>query len=181
VVLHGDHERAGTWLVRWSAALDHGWGVLALQCPERRGCRSGIWYGWNGNPAWVIAQVDALAKRVAIDRKRVVLVGWSGGATYMGLHVPAWRRAFAALVFHGGGTPPESRRCSRTALPAYLLVGSDNHFHDEARRLRRYLKRCGSPTRWDFLGDADHDAEQVALDDDKVAEVLGWIDNQLRR
>src|SRR5687768_17344059 len=58
VVLHGDNERARTWLDRWhESALYRGWAVLALQCPEQLGCRGASWYSWDGDPRWVIRQV----------------------------------------------------------------------------------------------------------------------------
>jgi hypothetical protein len=180
VVLHGDREVARTWHARWRGpAFERGWAVLALQCPEHLGCRAGCWYCWNGSPRWIRTQVDRLARKGHIDRERIVLVGWSGGASYLGLHADAWR-AFAAIVFHGGGTPPPHGRCKRTAARAYFLVGEDNVYYDAAKDLRQYLRRCRSTIVWDELADADHEDEAVALDAQKADSILAWIDQGFR-
>jgi poly(3-hydroxybutyrate) depolymerase len=107
--------------------------VLSLQCPVDQGCKDS-WWKWNGDPGWIVDQVAAVAKAVPIDPARIYLAGWSGGATYLGMHAPAWSAAFAAVVIHGGGHRP-SAGCPERPLPAYFLAGDRNPFHD--RRLRR--------------------------------------------
>jgi pimeloyl-ACP methyl ester carboxylesterase len=176
VVLHGDLEHASKWFERWSEATRaRGWGLLALQCPEDLGCEEGRWYRWNGNPNWVTDQVAEVSKHVELDPAQTFLVGWSGGATYVGQHSQAWGRKFSGLVIHGGGGAPASRRCPRRALPAYFLVGDENQFHAYARQYRAYLERCGSKVLWDVNRGADHLHEDMALDTRKANEILDWL------
>ena len=176
VILHGDHEGASAAADRWRhAAKARGWAVLSLQCP----CESESWYKWDGSPSWIRAQVDAVAGRIAIDRDRVYLVGWSGGSTYIGMNAPAWPKAFAAVVIHGGGQPPDDEACP-SHLPAYFLVGDRNPSFPAAQRLRAYLQRCGQEVRWDLEKGADHLAEDDALGAAKANKILSWLGRHRR-
>jgi poly(3-hydroxybutyrate) depolymerase len=87
---------------------------------RHQGCKDS-WWQWNGEPSWVIDQVAAVARTTPIDPSRIYLAGWSGGATYIGMHAPAWTTTFAALVIHGGGHEPHAD-CPARTLPAYFLV-----------------------------------------------------------
>lgn len=175
VVLHGDHEHATKWLARWRGpALDRGWGVLALQCPEDLGCANGVWYRWDGDPAWVSQQVERATANVAIDRDRMFLVAWSGGAAFVGLHARSWRE-FAGLVMHGGGVMPRDGRCASPSPPVYFLVGDGNRYHRSTKMFRRYLEKCGSDVTWDLLADTDHHGEDLALDGAKASTILDWL------
>jgi len=179
VVLHGNRETAADAAKRWrSAALARGWAVLALQCPAQLGCDDEArWYRWRGNPQWVFDQIAGVKRE--IDRKRVYLVGWSGGASYIGMMAPHWHRKFAAVVFHGGGQPPSKERCPRD-LPAYFLVGDLNPTHSAAQRLRDYWSECGLEHRWDLIEGADHAREDAALDTVKAMTILEWLDRRSR-
>src|SRR5215212_6211764 len=119
VIVHGDHESANAAADRWrQAARARSWAVLSLQCP----CESESWYKWDGSPSWIRAQIDAVARQIAVDRDRIDLIGWSGGSTYIGMNATAWPNEFAAAVIHGGGQPPDDDDCP-SHLPAYFLVG----------------------------------------------------------
>jgi poly(3-hydroxybutyrate) depolymerase len=177
VVMHGDHERASVAADRWRhAAKARGWAVLSLQCP----CESESWYKWAGSPDWIRAQVAAVARKVEIDRDRIYLVGWSGGATYIGMNAAAWPSEFAAIVIHGGGQPPGGDACP-SHLPAYFLVGDRNPSFPAAVRLRAYLETCGQEVRWDLVEGARHDGEVDALDASKARKILGWLDEHRRK
>lgn len=174
VVLHGDNESAATAASRWRAATrKRGWALLSLQCPTAEHCEQS-WWRWDGNPAWVEARVGALASTVAIDRDRVYLAGWSGGATYLGFHATAWP-AFAAVVIHGGGRAPFDETCPATPLPAYFLVGDKNPLHYLMRGMRDYLAHCKQPIVWDVVRGADHDGERVALTQRRALTILDWL------
>jgi poly(3-hydroxybutyrate) depolymerase len=176
VILHGDHERASAAADRWRhAARARGWAVLSLQCP----CESESWYKWDGSPSWIRAQVDAVARKIAVDRDRVYLVGWSGGSTYIGMNATAWPTDFAAVVIHGGGQPPDDDACP-SHLPAYFLVGDRNPAFPAAQRLRAYLERCGQEVRWDLVERADHIDEDDALGAHKARSILGWLGHHHR-
>lgn len=176
VVLHGDGEHAGDEAARWkSVALPRGWVVLSLECPRERGCADGSWYQWRGAPDWIHAQVDAVVRKFAINRRRIYLAGWSGGATYLGMNAASWAPEFAAVVFHGGGQPPADEACPARRLPAYFLVGDRNPAHPAAERLRSYFARCKQEVRWDLVTEGDHTEEDHALDRRKAARILAWF------
>jgi predicted esterase len=174
VVLHGDRGRADQAAARWRAAAKaRGWALLSLQCPVALGC-TGSWWQWDGDPAWITAQVDAVADQLAIDSDRVYLAGWSGGATYMGKHAPVWTGTFAAVVIHGGGEAPDEA-CPKSALPAYFLVGDKNPLHGLARELRGWFDDCAQELVWDLVAHGDHDLEDRALDRAKALHILDWL------
>lgn len=182
VVLHGDNESATTAAARWRAtASKRGWAILSLQCPVARGCTETSWYKWAGSPRWVFDQIEAVESRTSIDPRRIYLVGWSGGASFIGSNVPAWTAKFAAMVFHGGGQPPLDNACPEHAIPSYFLVGDRNPAHGAAQRLRDYLRDCGQELRWDLRSGADHAAEDRALDRTTANRILDWLASHTRR
>lgn len=169
VVLHGDREHARDAAARWRSATDkHHWALLAPDLPKG----DSFWKA-DPDPSWVVAQVDDYAKRRAIDRSRVYLVGWSGGATYIGMHVQAWKGTFAAVVIHGGGVAPADDTC--VDLPAYFLVGNKNPLHRLAKDLRDYFDNCRAEVVWDLIKGADHGREEAALTAKKAGAILDWL------
>lgn len=177
VVFHGDGEGAEAAARRWRPARERGWAVLALRCPKSEGCDEGRWYRWNGPPRWVTAQVSEVQRQIEIDPARIYLAGWSGGATYLGMNADRWPRMFAAVVYHGGGQPPPATRgCPARDLPAYFLVGDQHWAHPAQVRLRDYYERCHLQHEWDLLDGASHAAEERALTDAKVRQILGWLE-----
>ncbi|HEY5944031.1 MAG TPA: PHB depolymerase family esterase [Kofleriaceae bacterium] len=181
VVLHGDkdnaRERAGKWR---EAVLRRGWALLSLDCPDELGCTDGSWYKWDHDPTWVHDQVRAVVARHRIDASRIYLVGWSGGATFIGQHVQQWPRMFAAAVIHGGGVPPRSADCPDVPFPAYFLVGDKNPTHDSTKRLRAYFQACDQDVRWDLVHGANHPKEDAALTRAKADQILGWLAHRRR-
>lgn len=175
VVLHGDQGKATYWLSRWrDAALERGWGVLALQCPEEFGCKDGVWYMWDGDPKWIHEQIDKLAAGVQIDRSKIVLAGWSGGASYIGMHVKSWT-SFAGLVMHGGAMGPKDGRCAKPATPTYFLVGDQNQYHSTQVLIRDFMIDCRAKVKWDVLKKGDHSDEERALNAAKAGQILDWL------
>jgi poly(3-hydroxybutyrate) depolymerase len=180
VVLHGDREHAAAAAARWHASVKKkGWALLALECPKAEGCKDS-WWKWDGDPSWIGDQVDAALKRRAIDREHVYLVGWSGGASYMGYRAQAWSSRFAALVIHGGGMAPASADCPDQQLPVYFLVGDRNPLHELAVRLRTYFDGCKQEVVWDLVAGADHEKEESALSATKADAILGWLADRKR-
>lgn len=174
VALHGDRDHAANTAKRWRAAAKaRGWALLSLECPKDEGC-PGSWWKWNGDPAWVIAQVAAVQQQLAIDPARIYLAGWSGGATYIGMRAPAWSKTFAGVVIHGGGHAPDEG-CSPPALPAYFLVGDANPLHALAVDLRTWFTGCTKDVTWDLVKRGDHDKEERALTKAKAIEILDWL------
>lgn len=176
VVLHGDHEDSSASRRRWQTAVEaRGWELLALDCPRDLGCKDGSWYRWDGDPQWLRDRVHDIASSRAIDPSRIYLVGWSGGATYIGMHLQQWPDLFAAVVIHGGGVPPRDDTCPDRPFPAYFLVGDENPAHAGARRLRDHFERCHQDVKWDLLPGADHPMEDEALTRAKADAILEWL------
>jgi len=174
VVLHGDRDHAANTANRWRAAAKaSGWALLSLECPVADGCK-GSWWKWNGDPAWLFAQVAAVQSSVEIDPTQIYLGGWSGGATYIGMHAPAWNDVFAGVVIHGGGHRP-SAECPPRALPAYFLVGDANPLHRGAVELRAWFVECAYEASWDLVKGGDHDKEERALTKAKAISILDWL------
>lgn len=176
VVLHGDtdnaHERADRWR---DAVLARGWALLSLDCPAELGCKDGSWYRWDRDASWVRDQVSEVVERIAIDTSRIYLVGWSGGATFIGQHLQEWPSMFAAAVIHGGGVPPRAQGCPDRPFAMYFLVGDRNPAHASAKRLRRFAQACDQDVRWDLVPGANHAQEDAALTPDKTDEILAWL------
>lgn len=181
VVLHGDTDNGRERAAKWrEAVLRRGWALLSLDCPERLGCTGGSWYKWRHDPGWVREQVREVVDRMRIDTSRIYLVGWSGGATFIGKHLQEWPELFAAIVIHGGGVPPRSDDCPDRPFPAYFLVGDENPGHGAARRLREHFEDCDQDVRWDLLPGANHAKEDAALTPAKADQILRWLESHRR-
>lgn len=173
VVLHGDREHATAAAARWRAATRaSNWVLLALEVPEGES-----WWRWGGDPSWVIARTEKAARDAHVDRARIYLAGWSGGATYIGDFARAWEPTFAGLVIHGGGRAPAEATCVEH-LPTFFLVGSGNKLHPLAVALRDFLRGCGQDVVWDVIDKSApgaHEAERKALTKKKAMAILGWL------
>ncbi|HSO37169.1 MAG TPA: PHB depolymerase family esterase [Labilithrix sp.] len=168
VVLHGDYGFMAPELHKaWERfAAPRGVALLSLSCPSDLGCKRS-WWQWDGDPAWITVQVERLASRHALDRERLWIAGWSGGASYIGMRTQELERSFAALVIHGGGVGPSRSGCAvETAARARVvfLVGDKNPLHDRAVRLREHYEACGNEVSWRLLPGAEHTGEWSGLD-----------------
>ncbi len=163
VLLHGDNQDPKTLAAAWLPTLRRrNIAMLAIKCPTDLGCPGSFWR-WDGDPGYVAAQVARLGGKRPIDEHRRWLVGWSGGASYMGYRTQAFEELFSALVFHGGGMGPAQPSCAVEPRPVFFLVGDKNPLHHLAQGLRGHYQRCGQPVRWDLVAGADHAAEWRAL------------------
>lgn len=184
VLLHGDWGAGPSELLAaWEkAAAKRDLVVLALRCPVELGCKGSFWQ-WNGDPAWITQQVDGFERRrgpahaaVAIDRKRMYLAGWSGGASYVGMRAQSFQQTFAAIVYHGGGVPPAGpcAPASAAPAPAFFLVGDANPLHALALGLKRQNEQCGIDVTWKVLPGADHATEWKALET-SAGPIVDWM------
>jgi poly(3-hydroxybutyrate) depolymerase len=175
VLLHGDAESARTLFDAWAPAAEaRGFAVLAPMCPREAGCDSRSWWRWNGSPSWLLDQVGALSDRRALDPERMWIIGWSGGASYVGFRTQEFERSFAAIVVHGGGMPPARAGCSSSPASVYFLVGDANPLHALAVQLRDYYEDCHHAVTWTLLHGADHRGEWRALASHRDA-ILDWL------
>ena len=181
VVLHGDwgggpklmHD---TW-VRFTKSRNVA--LLALMCPKDDGC-PGSWWKWNGDPKWIEKQIDAFAEDHPIDRDRLWIAGWSGGATYIGMHTQEIERTFAGIVIHGGGYRPSREGCANKPLPAvFFLYGDHNPLHAHAVELHDHYEACGNELSTTLLEGADHEGEWKALESNG-GKILDWLATKKR-
>jgi predicted esterase len=181
VLLHGDEGNPSTVFPRWSRAAEaRGYALLALQCPRALGCTQGSWWRWDGDPAWISAQVAAVAERTPLDRRRIFLSGWSGGASYLA-RVALQLQGFTGLHLHGGGLAPRGEVCPRCPLPTYFLVGDRNPLHELAVEARDGIARCGGALEWSLLPGKDHAGELAALDSKRASVILQWLELHAHR
>ncbi len=148
--------------------------LLALEVPE-----GDSWWQWGGEPSWVIARAEKVIAEANVDRTRVYLAGWSGGATYIGDRAQAWETLFAGIVIHGGGRAPADDACVKR-LPAFFLVGDGNKLHPLAVTLRKYLVGCKQEIVWDVVEHGAHEAERKALTRKKAMAILTWLVREKR-
>lgn len=179
VALHGDGASTDLVVRMWREPLERrGYLLLALRCPRELGCENSFWR-WHGDPAWIMAKVDAVEAAYSIDPSRVYLSGWSGGSTYMGLSAPLLSPRFAAINLNGGGVPPPSGECGTCKPPVYYFAGSRNPMISLVRNTADHFKRCGHEVVWDLGQDLDHPGELQAIFAGPVAErVVAWLDTK---
>jgi predicted esterase len=178
VVLHGDGESAASIEDVWKAAATaRGIVLFAPACPRSEGCTSRSWWKWDGSPAWLLRQIDALAQTHPIDRDRMWIAGWSGGGTYVAWNTQEMERTFAALVIVGGGVRPKDSRCSDPRASVYFLGGDANPLHYLTDELHDFYVRCGHDVKWTVLGGVDHPGERRALVKQREA-ILDWLDGK---
>ena len=178
VVLHGDEGSPTRVLGAWKLAAEKAHVTLfAPRCPKSEGC-AGSWWRWNGDPAWLLAQVESVSKRFPTDPNRRYLAGWSGGTTYASFYIPRWFPTFAAVSLAGGGAPPHQPDCLVDAGgacgPVHYLAGDRNPLFSLAEGAHAYLERCGHAVTWELHAGADHAAEWRAYERETGA-ILGWL------
>jgi predicted esterase len=135
---------------RWASASKFARAIFESAQHDRR----------NGDPAWLLDQVTSAASELKSDVRRVALIGWSGGASYMGYRWPAWQAPITSLVFLGGGMPPDAAAaCPTVLLPSYYVSGTQNPLRGLALDLRKRIEACQAKVQWSSLEGADHGAE----------------------
>lgn len=164
VTLHGDWGYMAPDLHRaWERfAAPRDVALLSLACPSKLGCKNS-WWQWNGDPAWIVEQIDRLAASRPIDRDRMWIAGWSGGASYIGMRTQEIERTFAGIVIHGGGVWPWPDDCPAQKARVVFLVGDRNPLHKNGLVLRDHYQRCGNDLTFHLLRGAEHDGEWKAL------------------
>lgn len=177
VVLHGDAGSAKTMHDAWARfTKPRKIGLLSLACPKDEGCEGSYWR-WNGDPAWIEREVEAFASEHAVDRNRLWLAGWSGGASYIGMRTTELERTFTGIVLHGGGVAPTSQDCGDANV--FFLFGSANPLHGLAVDLVHHYERCKNPLQATLLPAADHAGEWKALAA-HGGEILDWLEARTR-
>jgi poly(3-hydroxybutyrate) depolymerase len=191
VLLHGDRQPPRRMIAAFrAAAARYDVALLAPPCPKEDGCDQRSFWRWNADPSWLAALVDRAVAAHDLDPDRVALVGWSGGATYLGKRMAELDdrddrddldARYSAAILVGGGMP--SPRCAkRTPMPVFLLQGDHNPNHPLAVALRESLLACGHEVQWHLVRGADHAAEWMALTRSSMQrQIFEFLDAHPRR
>jgi poly(3-hydroxybutyrate) depolymerase len=177
VVLHGDGGEPSRMVRLLRAEADkRGYLVLAVACPQDRGCAEQSWWRWDGSPAWLVEQVQALAAVWPVDPQRIFVMGWSGGASYLTSRMAEVPSLFSAVALGGGGMPSRAdAACALRPAPIFMVSGDQNPLHDLARAARDALRSCHHEVRWVLLHRAGHAAEWLAFERAQVAAMFDFF------
>jgi poly(3-hydroxybutyrate) depolymerase len=191
VLLHGDEGAPGQIASSLAPfALPRDMIVFAPQCPTALGCRvangtggsTNSWWYWlessgRYDDAWLGSQIERVESTYSVDRRRVYVLGWSGGADFLGWYALQHSASFAASVFVAGGVPYHYS-CPPTRLAGYFLLGAADPRYQTGQPLtvRSILARCGDPAKVVVLPNADHVGTMLALTQDRwAAKILDWL------
>ncbi len=178
LVLHGDGQSAQAARAPFHAlAVERDIALFVPTCPRSEGCAAGSYWRWNGDPSWLRLRVSEYARAIGSDPSRIAVVGWSGGASYLGYRLPDMGAEYNVVAFLGGGMAPARTTCEPSAArPAYFLVGDRNPYHGLAKELRGAAERCGYAVSWNLLPGADHAGEWRAVSSrDRMGALLDFI------
>ena len=191
VLLHGDEgapsEIAG---MIGPPALARNVIVFAPQCPAALGCRqllgsggyTSSWWGWlqssqSYSDAWLGRQIALVESAYAVDGRSTYLIGWSGGADYMGWYALQHSAEFAGAAFVAGGVPYHPS-CPSTRLAGYFLFGSADPRYQTGQpaTISSILARCGDAVKTVVIPGADHVGTMMALSQrGYAAKILAWL------
>lgn len=148
LVLHGNNSNAKETMPHWGSMADHGWVVAVPQSDEVGSSPDG--YVWNDHahvPEQLDLQLDRIKRATQIDTGRIVLAGFSMGATQV-LNLALKKRYMVRGVIALGGWMPQID--GFTALVEggagkmvrfYVLVGEKDPSRDGARALVDLFQR----------------------------------------
>jgi alpha-beta hydrolase superfamily lysophospholipase len=170
VLLHGGAGRPGTIIDRYTAGLEHGCRLLALHGTEPYATGR---FGWPLEDAErvVLSQLSAFPWLVS-----PIVCGFSQGAGLAG-HL-AWTGTvdcigtiLVAPALGIRGVPIPSPHHS--AVPTYLLVGTDDWALDDVRHAANALERSGVPVTLDERAGLGH--EWPVDFDVTLLRAIDWI------
>jgi poly(3-hydroxybutyrate) depolymerase len=190
VALHGDEGTPALIHDALAGATDAAQAILfAPQCPTALGCRlpngngfTNSWWGWlqyapTYDDGWIGRQVAAIRAVYRVDAARRYLVGWSGGADYLGWYALRHSDRFAAAAFIAGGVP-YAATCPRAGFAAYFLSGAADprYLSGQPSAVQARLRSCGAETEAVVLPGADHQGAVAAVQAQGYATtVVRWL------
>ena len=163
LLLHGS-TRTGETLVRPWKDLAEKEGIV-LAGPDS--LDSVHWTTPTDGPVFLRDVVDDVAKKTAIDPRRVYLFGHSAGAC-MALETGAFEsNYFAAVATHAGAIPAEDFGAfdwAKRKIPYAFWIGTRDQFFalDWVRANRDALKSRGFPVEFHEMAGHDHNYYSVA-------------------
>ncbi len=183
VALHGDnapayHKQFARSLA--PAALRANVSLFAPRCPRDLGCTTASFWQWEmtrtHDPDWLGARVDEAIARYAADPKRVVAVGYSGGATYLGYYAPSHPDRFAAIAHVSGGSLFGVPACPSIKYPVLFFLGATDPMMPYTGPLRAYYDDCGGhEVVWKTERGVSHVGMLDRLANGGADEVIAWL------
>lgn len=177
--LRGEAEARGLVLLA-PASAGPTWDVVARTQREQMmgasAAGAGVRYAGSPDADRVMAAIAALSARVAIDRARIVLAGFSDGASFALALGLARERPFAAAIAWSPGLPAVPARIAR-GRRAFVAHGRDDAvlpFEATRSDIVPRLRRAGADIRFvEFAGGHAMPAEIVAAALDAAGLVRG--------
>ena len=158
IYLHGvcgNVDRIKDW---GAAAASH---VTTIAIYGNKPCpTSATRFSWNQDVDFIHELAQKALARVAetrgghLDVERVVLFGYSQGASRAERLVERYPAHYPWLILGGPPSPPTFDHLKHTARSA-ILVGSEEH-QDHLRDLAAHLTTLGAPTRFDVFPGVGH-------------------------
>ena len=191
ILLHGDEGAPGSIAsVFGPVAAGRNVIVFAPHCPVALGCRfangadgtTSSWWGWlqygrTYDDGWLGRQISRVESTYAINRHSEYLIGWSGGADYLGWYALQDSSRFAAVAFVAGGVPYHAS-CPATHLAAYFLLGGRDprYLTGQPLAVRSIFARCGDATKVVVIPGQDHEGTMFSLSTSGYAtSLLDWL------
>ena len=174
VLLHGDEGYPDKILKSWKKACkEQGIILFAPKCPKSEGCKKS-WWKWDGDPDWLLDEVDTIIEELPVDIKKLYLAGWSGGATYMTFHIDEFSQKFTALSFVAGGVHPSE--CPSKNIPVHILVGEKDLMRKYVDPFYEFMENnCKSILYFEMMDNVSHLGTFKKLKKGKAKEIIEWL------
>lgn len=187
IFLHGAGERGSdnkaqlkhgiASILSWGERTGNQFVLLVPQCPK------GIWWttskGGKGPLGDVMAVVDDLVKKQAIDQKRIYLTGLSMGG-YGSWELLRRKPEFfaAAIPICGGGSTKDAVKFKD--VPLWVFHGDKDTVvrPEQSRKMVAALKEAGGKPKYTEYKGVDHDSWSATYAND---EVLAWLFSQKKK
>lgn len=187
IFLHGAGERGSdnkaqlkhgiASILSWGERTGNKFALLVPQCPK------GIWWTTSkegkGPLGDVMAVVDDLVKKQAIDQKRIYLTGLSMGG-YGSWELLRRKPEFfaAAIPICGGGSTKEAAKFKD--VPLWVFHGDKDTVvrPEQSRKMVAALKEAGGKPKYTEYKGVDHDSWSATYAND---EVLAWLFSQKKK
>ena len=160
IALHGRNGNKDSNLEYWDVARRRGWLVLSPQSRQTLFEGSHCWDDSDQGLRDILFHVEAIMQTYNVDRKRIVIGGFSQGSG-MGIYLALTGRT-GARGFMGVGTfiaQPDSLlplAGQGQAIRGYFLTGGKDHTLDKAQAIQKILRENKIPFREEVFPELGH-------------------------
>jgi poly(3-hydroxybutyrate) depolymerase len=165
VLIHGSTSNGKTILSRWTDMADkHG---ILLAAPNA--IDNARWASPEDGPLLLKDVVDDVAKRYAVDGRRMYIFGHSAGAVFALQMACLESLYFAAGAIHAGAVSSDFFAIfdfAQRKIPLAIFIGTRDQFFplDVVRATHEALKKRDFPLLYEEIPDHAHDYSKVAPD-----------------